>query len=104
MQDSLHDLLHKWEIRPKPDPNFRAAVWGRIAAHKQRLSFRFWSRTEEVLTQPVLALAVVAALLLAGGMSGNAWREHRVEDERVAGFRAYVVAVNPIAQAAGAHP
>lgn len=104
MHDSLHSLLHEWEVRPAPDPSFRAAVWGRIAAHKQRLSFRFRNRTEELLGQPVLATAFVAIVLLAGGASGHVWSEHRAENERAEGFRSYVVAVNPVAQAAGLYP
>jgi hypothetical protein len=103
MQDSLHSLLHEWEVTLAPDPNFRAAVWGRIAAHKQRLSFRIWRRTDELVGQPGWATALVAGLLLVGSLSGNAWHAHRLQDERVAGLTAYVLAVDPIAHAATVH-
>lgn len=104
MQDSLHTLLHQWEVRPAPDPNFRSEVWRRIAERKQRFSFRFWSRTEEIIGQPAWAAVVVAAMLLAGTASGNAWREREVRYERNAGLAAYVLAVNPVAHAATIRP
>lgn len=103
MQDSLHSLLHEWEVTLVPSPLFRAAVWGRIAAQKQRLSYRTWNRTEELAGRPVWATALVATLLLIGGLAGNAWRAHRVQDEHVAGLTAYVIAVDPIARAATVH-
>ena len=103
MQDTLHNLLQQWEVALAPDPNFRASVWGRIAAHKQRLSFRIWCRTEEFVGRPAWAVLVIATLLVAGGVSGNAWHAHRVQDERAAGLVAYVLAVDPVAHAATLH-
>lgn len=100
MQDSLHTLLQSWKVNPAPDPDFRAAVWRRIAARKQRLSFRIWSRTEDIVGQPLWAAVVVAGLLLAGAASGNAWQKYEARHERVAGLGAYVLAVNPVAHAA----
>lgn len=100
MQASLRSLLHEWEVTPAPDPNFRAAVWRRIAARKQRLSYRIWSATEELMGQPVWAVAVVAVLLIAGAVSGTAWQRYEARHERVGGLRAYVLAVNPLAHAA----
>lgn len=100
MQDSLRSLLHEWEVKPAPDPNFRAAVWRRIAARKQRLSFRIWNRTEDFIGHPAWATVVVAGLLFAGTASGNAWRQRSVQHERAAGFGAYVLAVNPVAHVA----
>lgn len=99
MQDSLRSLLHEWEVKPAPDPNFRAAVWRRIAARKQRLSYRIWSATEEFVGQPVWAAAVVVVLLFAGVVSGNVWQKYEARHERVAGLSAYVLAVNPVAHA-----
>lgn len=102
MQDSLHTLLQQWKVNPAPDPDpdFRAAVWRRIAARKQRLSFRIWSRTEDIVGQPLWAAVVVAVLLFAGATSGNVWQKYEARHERVAGLGAYVLAVNPVAHAA----
>lgn len=100
MQDSLHTLLQQWEAKPTSDPNFRAAVWRRIAARKQRLSYRTWSRTEQFVGQPFGAAIVVAAVLFAGALSGNLWQKREMRLERVAGLNAYIIAVNPVAHAA----
>lgn len=99
MHDSLHTLLHEWEVKPAPAPNFRADVWRRIAERKRRLRTRVWSRTDDILGQPAWAAAVVAVMLTVGAIGGNAWREHKYLQERAAGFTAYVVAVNPVARA-----
>lgn len=99
MQDSLRTLLHEWEIKPAPDPNFRTAVWRRISARKQRLSYRLWIRTEAVAGDPVWAAAIVAILLFVGAASGSAWQKFEARHERVAGLSAYVLAVNPVAHA-----
>ena len=104
MPDSLRTLLHQWEVKPAPEPNFRAEVWRRIAERKRRLSFRIWSRTEETIGQPAWAAIVVAVMLFAGTATGNAWREREVRHERTAGLTAYVLAVNPVAHAATIRP
>ena len=101
MQDSLRSLLHEWEVKPVLDPNFQAAVWRRITVRKQRLSYRIWNRTEAFVSQPVWAAVVVAVLLFVGAASGNAWQKYEARHERVAGLSAYVLAVNPVAHAAG---
>lgn len=100
MPDSLRSLLHEWEVKPAHDPNFRAVVWRKIAARKQRLSYRLWNRTETFVGQPVWAAAVVGALLFVGAVSGNAWQKYAVRHERLVGLSAYVLAVNPVAHAA----
>ena len=100
MQDSLRSLLHEWEVKPAPDPAFRADVWRRIAARKRRLSYRIWNGMEALLGQPVWAAAVVAVLLFVGAASGNVWQKYEARHERVAGLSAYVLAVHPLAHAA----
>lgn len=103
MHDSLHNLLREWEVAPAPGPFFRAAVWRRIAAQKQRLSYRIWERTNERFSQPAWATALVATLLLVGSVSGVAWRDHQRERQRAAGLDAYILAVNPVARVAAAY-
>lgn len=93
-----------WETKPSPDVDFRAAVWRRILVRKQRLSYRILSRAEAIVEQPVWAATFVLALLFAGAMSGNLWQNYQARHERFAGFRAYVLAVNPVAHAANPRP
>lgn len=104
MPDALHTLLKDWEVHPGPDPRFRAAVWRRIEKRQQGLLFRFWRRTEQFVGQPAAAALVVAAMLLAGGVSGTAWRQRETNQERASGLKAYVLAVNPVAYAATLRP
>lgn len=100
MQDSLHTLLHEWKVEPPSDPNFQGKVWGRIAERKRRLSYRVRSYIEEVVTQPVWAAVIVAAMMLVGSAIGGTWREHEIQRERAAGLSAYVLTVNPVAHVA----
>jgi hypothetical protein len=103
MQDSLHHLLHPWEVRPAANPNFRTDVWRRIEARKHRLSFRLRTRAESIFAQPVWATAMLVVMLVAGSVTGNAWRRHEMQEERTAGFMSYVLAVNPAAHEAALH-
>lgn len=100
MPDSLQRLLHEWEVKPEPDPAFRAAVWRRITARRQRFVYRVWNRAEAIASRPIGAAAVFSVLLFAGATLGNAWQSHGARQEQVAGLRAYVLAVNPVAHAA----
>ena len=100
MSDALRTLLKDWEVHPSSNPSFRTAVWSRIEKRRQRLSFRFWLRTEQLVGQPLGAALVVAAMLLAGGAGGTAWRQREMNQERAVGFTAYVLAVNPVAHVA----
>lgn len=99
MQDSLHILLHEWEVEPAPNPDFRAEVWGRIFERKRRFLYRFWSRTEDIMGHPAWATAVVAIMLIAGAATGQAWQKREEQHLRMAGLNAYVLAVIPVVHA-----
>ena len=103
MQDSLHTLLLAWKVEPASSPDFRAEMWGRIAERKRRFSYRFRSRTEDIVGQPAWAAVVVAFMLIAGAATGSTWQKREERHVRTAGLRAYVLAVNPVAHAASYH-
>ncbi|ACB74840.1 hypothetical protein [Opitutus terrae] len=64
--DLFADVLADWRVQPPRDPNFRAAVWARIAATSRGLSWAGYARTHLAALAGALALA-----LLLGGWAGR---------------------------------
>lgn len=83
--DGLSEVLADWRLTPRRDANFRAAVWARIGAARQALSWTGYARAH----LPALAGAVALALLL-GGLAGRGQARAVVEADRAEIARAYI--------------
>jgi hypothetical protein len=93
-RETLLEALHSWRVTPSPDPNFRQAVWRRIAK-------------PEGSTWPAYLRAHAATLLLASvfalgaaAYSGGAIARSKVRTERDAIVVTYLVDLDPRIQAA----
>ena len=93
-RDPLSEALHAWRVAPRPDPDFRQAVWRRIAK-------------PEGVTWPAYLRAHAAALLLASvfalgaaAYSGGALARSKVRAERETIVVTYLVDLDPRVQAA----
>jgi hypothetical protein len=73
--ERLHHLLHSARVAPPLPPRFQEGVWRRIAnaaapATQTPPAFDWLERWVERLLSPRFALASLAVLLAAGGLSG----------------------------------
>ncbi len=74
--DPFSRTLAEWRVNPKPDPNFRPAVWQRI---KQR-SRETWAAY--VRTHIVAWTVAGAAALVAGGWTGHSFARAKTDSSR----------------------
>jgi hypothetical protein len=92
-KDSLSETLQQWRLRPVPDPQFRPAVWQRIA-QRSRESWANYVRPHRrawtVTTVVVLSVA---------GWTGHATAQAKVAAEREAMVVTYLVSLDPRVQA-----
>jgi hypothetical protein len=85
----LTSALRDWEISPRRNPGFRAAVWTRIGASPAARSWRGYFRTHAGWISGALALALVL-----GAWTGSRQAKARESAERVAMARRYVQALD----------
>ena len=92
--DPLSRALATWRVEPKPDPNFRPAVWQRI----QRSAQDSWAGyvRRHLAAWSAVALVTVMAAGWAGVSAGRA----RLTADRAAMVVAYLVELDPRVQAA----
>lgn len=83
--DPLSVTLADWRVAPPRDPQFRAAVWGRIEGKRGAPTWSVYLRAHAALVAGALAVAVVAGSLLGRGEA-----RARVEAERTAMVNDYV--------------
>lgn len=92
--DSLSRTLSSWRVQPPRDPQFRPAVWRRIA----RRSRETWA---DYVAAHRLAWSVAAlAAIGAAGWSGHAAAQARQSADRDALVTAYLIELDPRVQAA----
>ena len=91
--DPLSTVLQSWRVAPPADPNFRHAVWRRIAA-RVRESWPAYLRVHAV----AWALAAIV-LLSAAGWTGHAAARARVQSDREAMVVTYLTNLDPRVQA-----
>lgn len=93
---ALDHLLSSWKVKVDLGPNFRAAVWQRIAtASKSSLSARLWRWVESrawILARPAVATAVIVATVFTGLWFGSLGPHDHAD-----GKSAYVRSVSPFA-------
>jgi hypothetical protein len=92
-RDSLTRTLQAWRVTPRPDPNFRPAVWQRI----RQCSHQSWA---EYLRSHLVGWSVAAAVTLAAaGWTGRAAAHARLDAGREAMVVNYLVELDPRVQA-----
>lgn len=104
----LRTVLGVWQVEPPPAPDFKAAVWRRIAEEEQRASRGFWARVRDfvfvTLPTPAYATAVLALTIgLSAGAAGLRARHSR-EEHRLNQARQYLASIDPMAMAARSGP
>jgi hypothetical protein len=92
-QDSLPRVLQEWRVRPPLNPQFRPAVWQRIA-QRSRESWAGYVRTHG-------ATWMIASLVVIGvaGWTGHAVAQTKMAADREAMVVAYLVGLDPRVQA-----
>lgn len=91
--DPLSTVLQSWCVAPPADPNFRHAVWQRIAA-RARESWPAYLRAHAA------AWALAAAVLLgAAGYTGHAVARAHAQADREAIVVNYLIDLDPRVQA-----
>ena len=91
--DPLPEILQQWRVRPTRDPEFRPAVWRRIAQRSHE-TWAGYVRAHR-LAWCVAALAVIGG----SGWTGHAAARAKVAAEREAMVTAYLVELDPRVQA-----
>lgn len=92
-RDSLSETLRQWRVTPVRDPEFRPAVWRRIA-QRSRDTWAGYVRAHR------LAWSLAAVVAIGGaGWSGHAAARARSAVEREAMVTAYLVGLDPRVQA-----
>lgn len=90
-RDSLSDIVHRWQVEPPADPQFRQAVWQRIEG---RATWPAYLRSHAT------AWSLAAVVLLgAAAYSGNALAQARARADRDAMVVTYLVDLDPRVQA-----
>ena len=74
--DSLPRTLADWRVTPRRDPQFRSAVWARLAATRRAPAWTSYARAHSALVAGALAVAVVL-----GALGGRERARARVEAE-----------------------
>jgi len=83
--DPLPTQLAAWQVRPRLNSQFRAAVWARLEAARRPST---WARFARAHAPAVSALLVGAAV--AGAWSGRTRAQQRTEADRSAIAATYV--------------
>jgi len=91
--DPLSETLQQWNVRPARDPEFRPAVWRRIA-QRSRETWAGYVRAHR-LAWSVAALAMIGF----GGWTGHTVAQVRMAADREAMITAYLVELDPRVQA-----
>lgn len=91
--DRLSETLQQWNVRPTRDPEFRPAVWRRIA-QRSHDTWAGYMRAHRIAWS-VAALAVIGG----SGWTGHAAARAKVAAERDAMVTAYLVELDPRVQA-----
>jgi len=102
----LRELLHTWVVSPKPDPDFAASVWRRIAAEQKEDSWTvIWQRVHEwllvQLPKPAYAAALLAVVVALGATAANVRANQMRDQYRLEHARQYLASIDPLAMAAG---
>jgi hypothetical protein len=92
--DPLAGRLREWHVAPSVDPNFRHAVWTRIAATGVEPSWPAYLRAHATAWGIAAALAVAAA-----GYTGHAVARAHVRADREAMVVTYLTDLDPRVQA-----
>jgi hypothetical protein len=91
--DSLSETLRQWRVSPARDPEFRPAVWRRIA-QRSRDTWAGYVRAHR------FAWSLAALVAIGGaGWSGHAAARAKSAAEREAMVTSYLVALDPRVQA-----
>lgn len=93
-RDPLAEVLQSWRIIPSAGPNFRHAVWQRIAAVRLRETWPAYLRARAA---PWAVAAVV--LVGAAGYTGHTAARARVQTAREAIVVTYLTGLDPWVQA-----
>jgi hypothetical protein len=83
--DSLSTLLSAWRVQVRRQPDFRSAVWARIAAGADAVPWGDFVRRHAAVVGGALALAIVV-----GAFSGHGQARRRVAAESAQLAAAYV--------------
>ncbi len=100
----LKRALATWQVKPPPIPDFKAAVWRRIAAEEERAAagisgtLREWLFVQ--LPRPAYATALLAMAVTVGIFAANARAEHARAQYRLDSARQYLASIDPIAMSA----
>lgn len=83
--EKLSQLLAGWNVSPRRDPQFRAAVQARLERGARRESWPAFARTHAAFVAGALAAAIVL-----GGWAGRDQAKERVDHDRAEIAAAYV--------------
>lgn len=90
-KDELARLLSTWEIKPKSNPGFRAAVWAKIEAiAPEPRTWGAWLRMNVGTVAP-LALAVITFSVVGGGLVAKA----KASVDREIMIERYLTSIDP---------
>ena len=84
-KDSLSRVLPDWRVAPRRNPHFRTAVWARITAESETVSWPGYLRAHVALLAGALALALVL-----GAWVGREGAQARLAADRAVIADAYV--------------
>lgn len=102
----LREVLGAWQVSPPPAPNFKSAVWQRIAAQEERTPAGIWATLREwffvQLPKPAYASALLVLTAVAGGALANARADHMREQYRLDSARQYLASIDPMTMMATA--
>jgi hypothetical protein len=83
--DSLPDLLRKWQVHPSRATDFPTGVWRQIESRRSRESWAGFARGH-----PAMLAALILVATVAGGWGGMESARVRVEHQSSAMADAYV--------------
>jgi hypothetical protein len=90
-EDKLTQLLSSWEVTPKSNPGFRAAVWARLEdITRNPQTWGSWLRANLGTVAP-LTLAVVTFSIVGGGIAAKA----KTSDHREQLIERYLTSIDP---------
>ena|SRR5687768_13631769 len=95
--DPFSQTLADWRVNPKPDPNFRPAVWQRIKQRTQN-SWTAYLRAHLGGWSLVAAIAMMAA-----GWAGHSVAQAKLEESREKMVVSYLVNLDPRVMAKQRH-
>ncbi len=100
----LREVLAAWQVAPPLSPDFKSAVWQRIATEEARDALGVWGRLREWLVvelpRPAYASALLVLTIVLSFTAANLRANYQRDQYRLESARLYLAAINPLAMTA----